>query len=477
MRSIRARLLGVILLAALLPAVPLSLLVRDMVARVWNPSFQDAVERGLEAGLDEARGALQRERERLESHVDALWNPMLTVQWPDVTVLDDAGRATGESAPAAVREARMAPGDGPARVDDWLVTARRTPAGGTPAFARPLPADMAARAADVTGALSLLRGVRQKTESGAAQRGYVLPFLLAYGAILLVAVAAAVLFAERLARPLAALSAAARRVGAGRLDTRVEARAGGEIGELIADFDQMAADLAAQRRELGRLEKLAAWRGMARILAHEIKNPLTPILLAVQEARRSDPGGHPAHSAMLADCESIVTEEVEGLRDLVRSFSDFARMPHPEPAVDDLGALLDDLARLYGDRLAVTRPDGALPRLLDHAQLRRALINLVDNGLAAVRRAGGDAPVALELEVRDEADVLRVRDAGDGIPPENLDRVFEPDFTTGSQGMGLGLPIVRGIAEGHGGRVDVESAPGRGTVFTLTLPRREETPS
>ncbi|HPF36105.1 MAG TPA: ATP-binding protein [Candidatus Krumholzibacteria bacterium] len=477
MRSIRARLLGVILLAALLPAAPLSLVVRDMVARVWNPSFQDAVERGLEAGLDQARDALQSERTRLDDHVDALWNPLLTVRWPAVTVLDDAGRATAAAPPAAVTQARVAPGAAPVRVDDWLVTARRTPAGDTAAFARPLPPALVTRAEDVTGALSLLRGVRQKTESGAAQRGYVLPFLLTYGVILLVAVAVAVLFAERLARPLAALSAAARRVGDGDLDARVDARADGEIGELIGEFDRMTANLAAQRRELGRLEKLAAWRGMARILAHEIKNPLTPILLAVQEARRSDPGDHPAHSTMLADCESIVTEEVEGLRDLVRSFSDFARMPQPEPTPDDLAALLDDLARLYGDRLAVTRPDGAVPRVLDFAQLRRALINLIDNGLAATRRAGRDEPVTLELDVRGADDVLRVRDAGDGIPPENLDRVFEPDFTTGAQGMGLGLPIVRGIAEGHGGRVDLDTAPGRGTVFTLTLPRREESPA
>jgi len=217
---------------------------------------------------------------------------------------------------------------------------------------------------------------------------------------------------------------------------------------------------------------MAAWRNMARVLAHEIKNPLTPILLAVQETRRSYRADDP-HARVLADCETIVTEEVDGLRDLVRSFSDFARMPVPEHADESIDALVEDLGRLYGEHLATSITPAGLTWRLDAAQIRRALVNLIDNGLAATGRAGRTDPVRLDASAEDGMLTMTVTDCGDGIPTEHLDRVFEPDFTTGGGGMGLGLPITAGIVDGHGGRIDVESGP-EGARFTLDLPADPE---
>ncbi len=474
MRTIRARILGVIMLAALLPAIPLSLAFKDMIDRSWSSDFMVVIERGVQSGLTELQASFRTEKQRLKADVDRLWRPMLAMEWNSPVVLDDKGRPDPSlKAPSLVVSAHPVAGELPMKVENWLVTARTLPGARSVLFARQMPADLITRADEIGSANSLLRGIRIEKENGKILRSYVKPFLVAYGLILLVALGIAVLFAERLTRPLVALSTTARLVGDGDLDARVAHRSGGEIGDLITAFNTMVAGLAAQRSELARLEKMAAWRGMARVLAHEIKNPLTPILLAVQETRRSDPGDHAGHSNMLADCESIVTEEVEGLRNLVRSFSDFARMPEPEPMVNDLGDLLDDLDRLYGQRLIVKRPDSPLPRLLDHSQIRRALVNLIDNGLTAVQRSGGEAPVTITMLSDNNSDVIQVADRGDGIPADNIDRIFEPDFTTGS-GMGLGLPIVLGIAEGHGGSLTVVSAPGDGTTFTLTLPCLEE---
>ena len=268
---------------------------------------------------------------------------------------------------------------------------------------------------------------------------------------------------------------AAGRVAAGDLDTRVAVRSRGEMGTLVGAFNDMVVRLAEQRSELVRLEKLAAWRGLARVLAHEIKNPLTPIQMAVQEARQSFEREDPRHGEILADCETIVLEEVAGLRNLVAGFSDFARLPEPHPRPGDFRGLAEDLDRLYGDHLRCELPDGPLPVLMDEGELRRALINLVDNGLAACAETGRPDVVILGARPASGGILeITVRDQGAGIPPENLERIFEPDFSTKKGGMGLGLPVVAGIVQGHGGTIAVDSQPGRGTTFTLTLSAAEE---
>jgi two-component system nitrogen regulation sensor histidine kinase NtrY len=177
---------------------------------------------------------------------------------------------------------------------------------------------------------------------------------------------------------------------------------------------------------------------------------------------------------MLADCEEIVQEEVEGLRGLVREFSEFARLPQPHPQPGDLGELLGELVRLYGDQrvsLAIGGP--SLEAWFDAAELRRALINLIDNGLAASATAGRSEHVGLDAGPEGAEIVVNVRDEGCGIKPQDLGRIFEPDFSTKKEGMGLGLCIVEQIVRGHGGTIAVESQPGRGTCFTIRLPRRK----
>jgi nitrogen fixation/metabolism regulation signal transduction histidine kinase len=300
---------------------------------------------------------------------------------------------------------------------------------------------------------------------------FVGPFLVVYGVLIVVALVGGVLWSRRIVKPLEMLVGATRRVAGGDLEFRMRRPGPREVGVLVHSFDTMVGRLAEQRRDLARLERAAAWRGMARTLAHEVKNPLTPILLAVHQVRDSYPGDDEKYRALVAEVAEIVGEEVESLRRLVREFGDFAQMPKPEPRPGDLGALLRELEQLYGaDSLRLTGAADVGTGCFDHDALRRALINLIDNGLAACREAGTRVRVELMATLVEPGVQLAIRDQGVGIPTDNLSRIFEPDFTTKSGGMGLGLAIVENIIIGHGGRISVQSETGRGTTFTIDLP-------
>ena len=483
MDRISTRLAVSFLLVALLPAVPLSLVVRDLVERRFGPAIAEPLEAGLEAGLAESRAHLAELRTQLLDRA-----PEVAGAEP-VVLLDALGRPQPADSLAAFVAARPALLDRaralvvpsgaaaapPERLGDALATVAATPGGGRTVVLRPLPSGMVGRAGRITDGLGLLRAVR-----GEQQRvvlSFVGPFLLVYGALIVIALGAGLLWARRMTGPLETLVGATRRVAAGDLEFRLAARGPGEVGELVRSFDAMIGRLAEQRRDVARLERAAAWRGMARTLAHEVKNPLTPILMAVQEVRDSYRGDDARHRALLDECAEIVGEEVESLRRLVRDFGEFAKLPRPEPRRADLAALARDLGQLYGERLRVAGADGPVPGWFDPDALRRALVNLVDNGLAACREARAPERVDLRLAAADAGARVEVADRGAGIPPENLERIFEPDFTTKGSGMGLGLAVVQGIVAGHGGRLRVDSSPGAGATFTIDLPLTPPAPA
>ena len=473
MRRIRTRLMIAILVAALLPALPLSLVVSNLLERSFNPALRDTLVDGLEAGLEGSREQLARLKADFARDADRIWRPHLAVIQPGEAggqmILDEKGNWRKDAPYVPALNGALPELDGQPRVVAGHLAMKKRTANGRPVvIARELPPELAARAGRITDAVALLAAFR--LDRGLILRSYVLPFLLVYAVMILAALGVAALLAQRIARPLEAVAAAAERVAEGDLETRVDERTGGEAGVLVRAFNTMVSRLAQQRRELGRLEKAAAWRGMARTLAHEIKNPLTPILLAVQETHRSYRGEDAAHREALADCESIVSEEVEGLRRLVSEFSDFARAPRPTPEDADFAELAEDLARLYGDRLDLRLAASPLPGRFDAKALRRALINLIDNGLNACAQADAAPRVTVGAVREPDGLLLTVSDRGSGIAPEHRDRIFEPDFSTRKEGMGLGLAIVDGIVRGHGGTIEIESEPGEGTVFTVRLP-------
>jgi nitrogen fixation/metabolism regulation signal transduction histidine kinase len=273
-------------------------------------------------------------------------------------------------------------------------------------------------------------------------------------------------------RPLHELVKGTRELAQDNLDYRIPPGRDDEIGLLIGSFNRMAEDLTQNRRQRLEAEKIAAWREIARRLAHEIKNPLTPIQLTVQQIRDKYPGEDPAYRKLVQDCTEIVTEEVESLRKLVQEFADFARMPSLSLGRHSLNGVITDIVRLYPDAGIVLELTPEIPDLdLDSEQMRRVLINLIENGLEA---AGQRGRIVIQTESHANAVKLLVVDSGPGVPERDRERIFQPHVSSKQSGMGMGLAEVRSIVESHGGQIVAAGAPGGGAQFEVTLPVPKE---
>jgi two-component system nitrogen regulation sensor histidine kinase NtrY len=223
-----------------------------------------------------------------------------------------------------------------------------------------------------------------------------------------------------------------------------------------------------------RAQKVAAWREVARRLAHEIKNPLTPIQLSAERLRRHFAGAPAETRALVDECTETIVGEVESLKGLVDEFSQFARMPAPRTVPTDLAQLLTDTVALYNGIFTDVRIDqryapGVPLVKLDAEQIRRVIINLVDNAIEAMERRGH---IVLETQLDAVNSVVRVivADDGPGIPAAEREKLFLPYYSTKRRGSGLGLAIVRRIIAEHGGSIDVGDNTPRGTRFTIELP-------
>jgi two-component system nitrogen regulation sensor histidine kinase NtrY len=225
---------------------------------------------------------------------------------------------------------------------------------------------------------------------------------------------------------------------------------------------------------LVRAQKVAAWREVARRLAHEIKNPLTPIQLSAQRLLRHFSQAPEPTRSLVDECASTIVGEVESLKSLVDEFSQFARMPAPRAVPSDLHQVLDDALALYQGLLSEVvierRYATCLPKVsVDPEQIRRVVLNLVDNAVEAMDRRG-----TIEIVTAHDGPhnlvTLVVADDGPGIPPGDRDKLFLPYYSTKKRGSGLGLAIVRRIVAEHGGSIDVADNAPRGTRFTIELP-------
>ncbi|MEZ4389609.1 MAG: ATP-binding protein [Polyangiales bacterium] len=326
------------------------------------------------------------------------------------------------------------------------------------------------------------------------RKGPSLPLALIIVPALAAALATAIT-ARGTSRRIRALALAAERVGDGDLTVRVRPRGDDELGELMRTFNHMVDETRLTRERVEYLQRVAAWQEFARRLAHEIKNPLTPIQLAVQEVARKYSGDDERFQRTLDTAREVVEEEVATLRRLVTAFSDFARLPDVKPAPGDLAEFVRDMANAHAllDEAGGERPgvilhfdpgERAIPVALDRIMLKRAYENLVRNAVQALGAREGNVWVRAEVrrveltvgegaaELVDQA-WLVVEDDGPGVPRERQSEVFVPYFTTKSEGTGLGLAIVRKIALDHNGDVGCDDRPGGGARFTLTLPLRD----
>jgi signal transduction histidine kinase len=295
------------------------------------------------------------------------------------------------------------------------------------------------------------------------------------GALLFVFAGAAIGYwlAERIADPVNRLTRATRRIARGNLDARIVARSSDELRRLVDDFNRMASELQRQQKELERTHRLEAWAEMARQVAHEIKNPLTPIQLNAEHLRRVHADHGSPLSPVLDECVHTILAQVRLLRQIASEFSSFASSPTARLAPVSVPELVHDAVDPYRAGLAerirvdVDVSPHLPPVFVDRTLISRSLTNIVENALHAMPGTGA---LTIAAYASDSVVRIRVTDTGVGMDAEALTRAFEPYFSTKTTGTGLGLPIAKRNVELSGGSISVTSERDRGTTVELMLP-------
>jgi signal transduction histidine kinase len=283
--------------------------------------------------------------------------------------------------------------------------------------------------------------------------------------------------AARVTRPLARLSRTVDEVAAGDWSARVDVRSRDEVGRLGTAFNDMTRQLAEQRDRLIQAERVAAWRDVARRLAHELKNPLFPLQITVENLQRARELDAAQFDEIFLESTGTLRAELESLKAIVARFADFAKMPAPEFESVDLNEIARAVVRLFEPQFStVGRPqiatefslDERLPRVdADPLLLHKVLENLIANAIDAMPSGG---VIAVRTRRKDENAELEISDTGAGLTSDERARLFTPYSTTKQHGTGLGLAIVQAVVTDHGGTVEVDSAPGTGTTFRIVLP-------
>ena len=292
------------------------------------------------------------------------------------------------------------------------------------------------------------------------------------------AVLASLWIAVRVSRPIEELARAAGEVAAGDWETRVDVHSRDEMGALARSFNHMTRQLTEQRERLVQTERVAAWRELARRLAHELKNPLFPLQITVENMVRARKLPASEFDEVFNESATTLQTEIANLKTIIGRFSDFSKMPKPQAIEMDARETVRRVVKLYGPaledkhiQLGTSIATEPLPILGDSELLHRALSNLVLNAMDAMPSGG-----TLTISIARAGDVARiaVADTGVGMTPEECERLFTPYYTTKQHGTGLGLAIVQSVIADHNGTIAVESAEGGGTRFLIGLPLVEE---
>ena len=297
--------------------------------------------------------------------------------------------------------------------------------------------------------------------------------------------------AARVTQPIERLAEAAREVAAGNWEAHVEVTSGDEIGQLADSFNSMTHQLVEQRDRAVQAERVAAWRELARRLAHELKNPLFPLQITVENLLRSRSSAE--FDEVFRESTATLLAELGNLKAIIARFSDFSKMPQPQLQPVKLNDIIRQVLKLHeaqvprasepgtshGSETRATQVVAELDESLDTVAadpdlLHRALSNLVLNALDAMPEGG---TITVRTRATPEHVRIEVSDTGSGLTREECERLFTPYYTTKRHGTGLGLAIVQSVVSDHGGSITVDSTPGKGTTFRIDLPQRSCTPA
>ncbi|HJX85685.1 MAG TPA: HAMP domain-containing sensor histidine kinase, partial [Candidatus Angelobacter sp.] len=281
--------------------------------------------------------------------------------------------------------------------------------------------------------------------------------------------------AARVTHPVQELAEAAERIGQGNWDVHVEARSDDEIGKLAAAFNQMTHELITQRERLVQSERVAAWRELARRLAHELKNPLFPLQITVENLLRARQSSPQQFEEVFRESTSTLLAEIANLKTIIGRFSDFSKMPAPHLQSVDLNELVQSVAQLFQAQLtngpspihAQLQLETIPPVSADPVLLRRVIENLVLNAIDAMPQGG---TLTMRTSTLDKRAIFELSDTGAGLTPEECERLFTPYYTTKQHGTGLGLAIAQSVISDHHGTISVSSTKDEGTTFHIELP-------
>ena len=479
LREIRAsfyrKLFLAFVLAAIIPVLILALVIRTYFANLLHAD--------VEAEATRTAAVAQRVIEDLATGLRRTAEPTATLSddwmvWISQVIDQDVNVFRGAEVVATSERALFASGVLPTRTPDDVYKAivlQRLPsfvrADVIGAFNYMLAAaPVRAAGPDVLVTVPLtLRQREIEQEIDELDRGVHLASLF----FVLLGAAIGLSMAERIADPVRRLTRATGRIARGDFDARIAVKSADELRRLVDAFNSMAAELKAQRVQLERTHRLEAWAEMARQVAHEIKNPLTPIQLSAEHLRRVHADRGEPMGAVLEHCVSSILTQVRLLRQISSEFSSFASSPTARRAAVALPELVAEVVDPYRTGLQgrvdiVNRVPAVLPAVLvDRTLTARALSNMVENALHAMP---GSGTLTIEAQVEGGMVRLDVTDTGVGMDEEALGRVFEPYFSTKATGTGLGLPIARRNIELNGGSIEVRSVKGAGTTVTVRLP-------
>lgn len=280
--------------------------------------------------------------------------------------------------------------------------------------------------------------------------------------------------ASRVTRPLRELTSSVRAVADGKWDARAVVHSSDEVGQLARDFNRMTEQLVEHRDRMIQAERVAAWRELARRLAHELKNPLFPLQITIENLQRSRDTAQ--FEEVFRESTTTLLAELDNLKTIVGRFSDFSKMPAPELEPVDLNSVVREVIQLFDAQIhAAGRPAVEVRLELDETlatiqadpdQIRRALRNLILNALDAMP---GGGVLTVRTQNLDSKVALEVSDSGAGLTPEECERLFTPYYTTKQHGTGLGLAIVQSVVSDHKGTITVHSEPGQGATFRIEL--------
>jgi len=281
----------------------------------------------------------------------------------------------------------------------------------------------------------------------------------------------------RVTRPVVDLARAAQDVASGNWSASVQVEGHDEVAQLAESFNRMTSELLAQKERLVQTERVAAWRELARRLAHELKNPLFPLQLTVENLIRAREQSPEMFEEIFRESSQTLLAEISNLKGIINRFSEFSRMPQPQLQRVQVNEIVEVVARLFQAQFQAKGREAIYcqmqldrrldPIAADPELLHRTLSNLVLNAMDAMPNGG---TLTLRTRRDDGKVAIEVCDTGSGLTREECERIFTPYYTSKQHGTGLGLAIVQSVVSDHGGRISVQSEPGKGTTFVIELP-------